>query len=284
MPPEPEVEEEDVKEYYERVERHLKERGIWEDVVKRFPPKTIEAAIRDILERLYAERVDPEVLDWGSLFEMLPDFESIDDFLRYLEEQRYIPPSPRGLLDEAVKEVIELIVKLRDADPRLLQELAARVEELVGRTPELLRLREELSRLRREVHRLRAERDAYARRVEELKEELKKVAERAERAQERARPPPHVPEAIKREVEARLAAIPGVRKYRWWRSRLTVEVELPDAERALNVIKEWRGRILRTERRPRARRVVYVADFAMEPYEYEALKAIAWLEGGRGPW
>ena len=77
-----------VERYYRVVESHLKERGLWDDLLRKFPPNAIRSAIAEILDRLEEHFVDPETLDWGSLFEMMVDFNTVMDFIRYLEREK----------------------------------------------------------------------------------------------------------------------------------------------------------------------------------------------------
>jgi hypothetical protein len=67
--------------YYERVRRHLQERGVWKDTVRKFPPNAIRRAVESILERI---ECDPELLDWGTMFEGLRDFDSIEAFIEHI--------------------------------------------------------------------------------------------------------------------------------------------------------------------------------------------------------
>jgi len=128
------------KKYYDRVVRHFQEVGIWNRIVRQFPPKAIEFAVKDICERFWENYEDPEELDWTSAFDLLGDHERIDDFMRELEQKRLIPVKIEKIEEPTSLE--ELLVKLglpelpSPDDPyasikmeEIMRELAERLEE-----------------------------------------------------------------------------------------------------------------------------------------------------------
>jgi methyl-accepting chemotaxis protein len=191
--------EELVEKYYGVVERHLRDVGLWEETVRRFPPGSIRAAVKRILERMAEHGYDPEMLDWGALFELLKDHPTVEAFIRYLERERYIPPSVREeearTAEELEREVTDLLRKAKEVDPRILERLLPRIHALLGREAEIDRLRREVSELRARASRSREEAERYGRKVEELRRELERL--RSEN------------EALRRELERLKAARPA---------------------------------------------------------------------------
>jgi predicted RNase H-like nuclease (RuvC/YqgF family) len=187
-----------VEKYYSAVRRHLEERGIWEETVRRFPPAAVRSAVERILERLDENNVDPELLDWGALFEGLKDYGSVEAFIKDLEAKRYIPASveeaARASADEVERELLELLEAARAADPGVLERLRSRLDELLGRSDELMKLRAELAELKRAAHRDRALVEAYSRRVKELEAQLARLRAEAEALRREAARPPAAPE------------------------------------------------------------------------------------------
>jgi len=127
------------KEYYDIVVRHFQKIRIWERIVRRFPPKAIEYAVKDIYERFLERGEDPKELDWAAAFELLEDYETIDDFLKALERMGLIPPKMPEV--EQLTSLEDLLKKLglelpAPDDPYatekmkdIIRELAERLEE-----------------------------------------------------------------------------------------------------------------------------------------------------------
>jgi hypothetical protein len=101
-----------IEKYYNRVQEHLKDLGVWEQTIVLFPPETIRHIIQKILERLDEYDMDYELLDWGVLFEGLRDFKDSEAFLKHLEALGEIPPPKeqytQDLLAQYEKELKEL--------------------------------------------------------------------------------------------------------------------------------------------------------------------------------
>jgi len=181
--------------YYDRVTRHFRETGVWERVIRRFPPKAIESAVKQIYERYVARNMDPEELDWATVFETLIDHETIDDFLSELEEKRLIPEA-----DETPKDVYSLLEKLglempdiRDPNYEyeltdLLSELSSRVlkaESKAGRVEVMVagkkqlwgskKVTEYIQNLFSQLHQLKSELEREKKRREEVEKRAKLI-------------------------------------------------------------------------------------------------------------
>jgi hypothetical protein len=145
-----------VDRYYSYVENHLKERGIWEDTLRKFPPNAIRAAVTRILQLLEDFYRDPETLDWGSIFELLRDYERIADFIGALQTQGIVPVDKSELaLEEAIRTVEELGKRVVDAKTHdEMVDLAAKYEKA---TSELQKAKKALKERDEEIKRLQEE-------------------------------------------------------------------------------------------------------------------------------
>ena len=254
--------EELVERYYERVRRHLEELGVWEETVRRFPPEAIRSAIREILERLDQHGEDPEILDWGALFERLRDYPSIDAFIRALEEERYIPPNlereASRVASELEAELMSLLDQLAKLSPEALREVESRIRSILGEEDELEKLREKVRRLETTVKRERKLRKEYAEALKQYQEKVKQLERRAEELRKlaevearRAPPPPTPPPPM--ELRARVeyhikSQIPRVYRIDWLRDRpLTARITCHRDvyESLLKKIRELGGRVIR---------------------------------------
>jgi hypothetical protein len=171
------VSEEVVKHYFEVVERSLKEDGLWEETVRKFPPKSIEEAVRRIVERCLETHWDTENVDWKSVFQKLKDFKTLDDFINDLVSKREIPPSPEEemrlyalaeeerILRETKKRVIEEedYEKLKSAQEQIsrISKRVKNIEDELRKVPEALQklaseYAEEIKALKAEIERLKA--------------------------------------------------------------------------------------------------------------------------------
>ena len=252
----------DVERYYEVVRRHLEERGLWEETIRKFPPEAIRAAIRRILDRLYENNVDPDILDWETLFEGLRSFPSVDAFISYLERERYIPPS-RELEAEKAKaeierELTELLDLAKDVAPDVLKRVGDRVAELTGLAEELRRLRRQVERLREEARVEREKREEYARRakeLEELAEKLRAEVEALRREVEEARkvtvrpppapPAPKLPPEVKARVDEEIRKVPRVYRIDWYDTKARISCHGEVAEDVKKSIEALGGKVLR---------------------------------------
>jgi hypothetical protein len=115
-----------VNKYFERIEKHLKEKGVWEKTIAKFLPQAIRYAIEKILDRLDEYDMDYELLDWGVLFESLRDFPSVSAFMKHLEETHEIP-SPK-YIEVAPPEKVEELRKTLTVDI-----LASKITEMALR-------------------------------------------------------------------------------------------------------------------------------------------------------
>ncbi len=159
-----EVTPERVDRYYGYVESHLKDVGVWEDTIRKFPPKAIRAAVRRILEIIAeaeerGEYVDPETLDWGSIFESLRDYDKVEDFIGALQTEGVIPVDTSEVFLAEAEKVIE------EAGKKVVE--AKRLEELL----KLERMKESLLKRQREIE---ARQKALEERERRFEEEIKK--------------------------------------------------------------------------------------------------------------
>jgi hypothetical protein len=143
-----------IEHYYNIVESHLRGLGVWEETVRKFPPQAIRAAVRRILQIIAdafeagVSTMEPEELDWGSTFERLRDYDTVDDFVGALQTEGVIPVDRRELaLSEAIRVVTE-------------------AENIVLKRPEyeeLRKFKENYERLERNIKRKTAELEARER-------------------------------------------------------------------------------------------------------------------------
>ena len=170
--------------YYDRVKRHLEKAGLWEKTVRKFPPEAIKSAIKEIIIRCSMQKppLDPEELDWESIFEKLVDHESKENFLRALEKNYEIPPMPveeRALeyaIGELEKAAAELNMRVvREEEHALIykaKEYAEKIRTLRGK---VRKLEDYIKKLEKERIELLRE---LGKRIEEIKklyEELEKL-------------------------------------------------------------------------------------------------------------
>jgi len=243
-----------VERYFKVVESHLKERGLWDDLLRKFPPNAIRTAIAKILERLEEHYEDPETLDWGSLFEMMVDFETVKDFIRHLEKEKYIPPSlseaSRQAVDEIERQIYLLLEEAKHLDPSSLKRIRSQLAVMLGEANEIEKLARLVDSLRRKARREEKLRKEYEAKAAKLGEELLKLKREAEELRRRveelskARPPEARPEAVEKpperppeekleeeeipsleEVEA-FKSVLGVKKYQGLPSLPSIEAEI----------------------------------------------------------
>jgi len=125
--------------YFEVVKRHLKERKMWNDTIKKFPPNAIRKAINSILERI---ECDPQLLDWGAMFEELRDFDSIDSFVEHLSEA--YPIYGKGMDTGVIEDYIyDLLGQL---DRAALRRIKEKIEAMLyGPAPVVINYKGEFS-------------------------------------------------------------------------------------------------------------------------------------------
>jgi predicted RNase H-like nuclease (RuvC/YqgF family) len=189
----------EVERYYEIVRRHLEDRGLWAETVRRFPPGAIRSAIRDIIDRLDQHNIDPETLDWGTLFEALKDYEDVDGFIRGLEQRGYIPRSIEETVGQYVGDmeryITEMMDELAQADPEALKRIRGRIMDILGEVDEVARLKEEVGELKKRLEEERWLRKDYSEKLknyEELNRKLRREIEELRRGLEEARRPERV--------------------------------------------------------------------------------------------
>ena len=238
-----------VERYFKVVESHLKERGLWDDLLRKFPPNAIRTAIAEILERLEEHYEDPETLDWGSLFEMMVDFETVKDFIRHLEKEKYIPPSlseaSRQAVDEIERQIYLLLEEAKHLDPSSLKRIRSQLAVMLGEANEIEKLAKLVDTLRRKARREEKLRKEYEAKASKLGEELLKLKREAEELRRRVeelskakpeakpevkpveKPPEEKPEEVPsvEEVEA-FKTMLGLKKYQGLPSLPSIEAEI----------------------------------------------------------
>ena len=204
-----------VERYYDGVVRHLKEVGLWEKTLRKFPPEAIKAAVKRVIERLDEHGIDPEYWDWGTFFERLHEFDTVDDWVNWLEEEKYLPPSREEIIARGAAEIERDLTALldlaRQVDVSILRRIRERIAELLGEAESLARLRRELEEYKRRVTVERRLRQEYARRAEELEERLRELRRKigeVKRTVETARPPVYA--EIQAKVTAHIRTVPRV--------------------------------------------------------------------------
>jgi len=145
-----------VDRYYSFVENHLRERGIWEETLRKFPPNAIRAVVVRILQLFEDFYRDPETLDWGSTFEGLRDYERIADFIGALQTQGIVPVDKSELaLEEAIRTVEEAGKRVSDAKTHEeMVDLAVKYEKAIN---ELRKAKKAIKERDEEIKRLEEE-------------------------------------------------------------------------------------------------------------------------------
>jgi len=230
--------EEPVRRYYAIVRKHLERIGIWSDVVRRFPPKAIEEAVRRILERVVEAGVDPEQVDWEAMFEGLIDFSSVDAFLRHYEDVGMIPRSREAMAEEELayeEGMILSILHELESRPELIEKYRDVLARLIPSTRELT---ERLDRMAGELEKVMAERDRYRRELERLKRELERIKKEREKVEKLRKPTVRITPELEKKLmedvvaEAVLEGVSPVTARRW------VKAVWPKVSETLRVIEE----------------------------------------------
>jgi len=207
--------------YYRIVERELKDAGLWEKTVAKFPPKAIRAAVKHILEALDSVGVldAADELDWGAMFEKLWEFKNIGSFIEHLRTEY---PIPRKREVETVSKIKKEEERVRDILDSLSYQVAYVEPEEVRRDLEksIKAIEEVFERYLKslESQRKRILRKAkYEQRIAMLEkqvEELKRYKEMAEKMIPKVKeakppPPPPKPKRVRwtRELERKLRDI-----------------------------------------------------------------------------
>lgn len=144
--------------FYSTAKKCFEVSGTWNEVIKKFPPMAIRSAVRRIVERFVKAEEDPELFDFCDFFtEQLPEFESVEAFIEYLDKKGYIPPDPEKHFAEMLK---------------YLEQEASRLGYRLVKEEEWARVTGRWDRLREEIDRLRAEKKRLEARVKELEQAL----------------------------------------------------------------------------------------------------------------
>ena len=183
--------EEDVERYYGFVRSHLEEIDAWRRTIERFPPMAIRAAVREILERFDQHNIDPETLDWGTVFEGLRDYPSVDAFIEDLERKGLIPSDIEERVDEYAAEmeryISEMLEEIRQVDPGAITRIAQEIRMMLGEEDRLAEMEREIGRLREEVKRERRMKEEYSRKLEDYEEEVRKLRDEIEKLRDRVK-------------------------------------------------------------------------------------------------
>ena len=200
--------EEDVERYYSFVREHLEEIGAWERVVRKFPPMAIRAAVREILERFDQHNIDPETLDWGTTFEGLIDYDSIEDFIKDLERKGLIPSDIEERIKEYTSEmehyISEMIGEIGEVDPSALRRISEQIRMILGEEDKLSKMESEINRLREAVRRERRKKEEYSRKLEQYEEEIRRLRDELERLKDTVKTEAEVAEKLKAVARAYL--------------------------------------------------------------------------------
>lgn len=147
-----------VEKYYNIAKKCFEASGTWREVIRKFPPQTIRLAVRRIVERFIKADEDPDQFDFCDFFtEQLPEFESVDAFIEYLDKKRYIPPDP----EEQIREMLNYLEQEANSlGYRLVKE--EEWAKITGRWDNLLS----------EVERLKQEKKMLEEKVRELEKAL----------------------------------------------------------------------------------------------------------------
>ena len=169
------VEEAEVERWYREVEECLRKKGLWEKVIRRFPPNALRTAVKEILERFEARGMDPHLLDWCTAFSNVLDYPSINAFIQHLEEAGEVPPPPTmEELDSVIRSTVEELLRLkrellsagkvgerawRELRERLLEvaEYGKKLTEYMSKASRASELEAMVRRLKQENRRLREE-------------------------------------------------------------------------------------------------------------------------------
>ena len=200
--------EEDVERYYSFVREHLEEIGAWERVVRKFPPMAIRAAVREILERFDQHNIDPETLDWGTTFEGLIDYDSIEDFIEDLERKGWVPSDIEERIEEYTAEmeryISEMIGEIGEVDPSALRRISEQIRMILGEEDKLSKMESEINRLREAVRRERRKKEEYSRKLEQYEEEIRRLRDELERLKDTVKTEAEVAEKLKSVARAYL--------------------------------------------------------------------------------
>lgn len=158
------VSQSQINEYYQHVVNHLKEvEGYTATVQQPYRTMGIMAAVKYILNRLQhpdllgdKSPIDPRTFDWD-IFEELKDFDKIDDFISYLDQQGTLPHNydakAKAILQDLHSEIEEADVKIATADrdelvmmQKMIRKQQDTMEKLNLQITELTREKTELAK------------------------------------------------------------------------------------------------------------------------------------------
>lgn len=154
----------------------------------------IRAAIKRILDRIEQYDIDPETIDWVTLFEGLRDFETVDDFLRYMEGRVYEGGAyiPTDYSDEAIDEYLkehiyyaeeqikDIIEQFYESDPGLIKRIKEFLSELDEDSEDVAKLKEDIEKLKNKVKKEKELRNEYEDKIKEYSEKIKEYEEKLE--------------------------------------------------------------------------------------------------------
>jgi tetratricopeptide (TPR) repeat protein len=148
-----------VEKYYDRIEKHLRDLGVWEETISKFPPQAIRSAIEKILSRLDEYDMDYELLDWPILFEGLRDFDSVEAFIKHLEATNEIPKPKTEYTQELLAQYER---ELHELGYRIVRE-ESYLKYLTSkeRTDEINRLKRKIAEYQRKIAELEKALEIY---------------------------------------------------------------------------------------------------------------------------
>jgi len=177
-----------VDKYYNIVVRHLQRQRAWQKTIRRFGAIGVWQAVKKILEICYERDIDPETLDWASMFEKMSDYDTIDSFIKGLISEGYLPAVKVPLTKKEEEELAKTY------DELYLESLR---EELLKLGYDVIKVRDkkqiekiyrELEKYKKEVGKQKAIIESLEKKIEQLKKE--KVAKPT-------KPPPPIPREVK---------------------------------------------------------------------------------------
>ncbi|MEM2287906.1 MAG: hypothetical protein QW503_02340 [Sulfolobales archaeon] len=179
--------------YYNTVRECFERDGVWDVVIRKFPPMALRSAVRQIVERFVKRGEDPDLFNFCMYFEGITDFDSIASFIDHLKKKGYIPPTPE-------EEVEQLLAWLEQDANRLGYRLVKEEEwaKISGRYEALYR----------EIQKLKAEKKVLESKIKELEsvlEEYKKkgkinIEDLKQRITPETKPPPPPPPPKPRKI------------------------------------------------------------------------------------
>jgi len=169
-----------INKYYNTVVRHLQRKRLWSRAIKQFGSVGVWQAVKKILEICYEKGLDPETLDWGSMFEKITDYESVDSFIEGLVKDGYLAPKP--LTEEEAEELGRYYDELHLQSLR--EELSQYGYDIIKAKDKkrIDRLYSEIEKYKKEIRRQKAI-------IESLEKKLQQIKTKPTKKVEKPKPP-----------------------------------------------------------------------------------------------